>query len=184
VHARSRALRRRFAAAAAALALAAGAAAQTTPAGGGLDTAADYIVRFVQYVRWPVEEGLTAWQVCIASPGAAGVEGYAGRSARGKPFAVRPVTARDPLADCQVLDLTTASAAERPLLLERARWLPVLAVGEGESFCSSGGTVCLRARDEGGGFEVNLSAAQAARLAVNAQLLMLGRKRHVAGGAR
>jgi hypothetical protein len=41
--------------------------------------------------------------------------------------------------------------------------------------------VCLRPSSEGGGFEINLSAAQASRLNVNAQLLMLGRKRQIAG---
>jgi hypothetical protein len=163
-----------------ALATAGGASAQA-PASGGLG-AADYVVGFVQYVRWPAEEQVKSWQVCVAAPLGDKADRYAGRSARGKAFEVRAVGPRDGLAECHVLDLSDASAAEAKALLERARPLAVLTVGEGERFCTAGGVACLRGRDGGGGFEINLSAAQQARLSVNAQLLMLGRKRQVGGG--
>jgi hypothetical protein len=164
-----------------ALAAAGGADAQT-PTTGGLDNAAGYVVGFVQYVRWPAEDAVKSWQVCVAAPLADKHDAYAGRTARGKPFEVRAVGPRDGLADCHVLDLSDASAADAKALLERARRLAVLTVGEGERFCTAGGVACLRSRDGGGGFEINLSAAQQARLSVNAQLLMLGRKRNLGGG--
>jgi hypothetical protein len=169
---------------AAALALASsGAAAQApSPAASGLGTAGDYIAGFVQYVRWPAEDDVKTWQVCVAPPLADKAAAYAGRIARGKPFEVRAVGPRDGLADCHVLDLTDAPAADGKALLERARRLAILTVGEGERFCTAGGVACLRQRDGSGGFEINLSAAQQARLSVNAQLLMLGRKRQLAGG--
>jgi len=163
---------------AAALAFAADAQA---PSPGGLGSAGNYVLGFVQYVRWPAEDEIKRWQVCVAGPLADKADAYAGRSARGKPFEVRTVSARDALADCHVLDLSDASAADAKALLERARPLAILTVGEGERFCTAGGVACLRRRD-GGGFEINLSAAQQARLNVNAQLLMLGRKRPFAGG--
>jgi hypothetical protein len=163
-----------------ALALASGSLAQA-PSSGGLGTAADYIVGFVQYVRWPAEESLASWQVCVAAPLADKAAAYAGRTARGKPFAVRAIAAGDTLVDCHVVELMDASEADARRLLERARHLPVLTVGDGERFCSAGGIACLRLREGAGGFEINLSAVQQARLVVNAQLLMLGRKRHVAG---
>lgn len=159
----------------------AGTAGGQAPSTGGLGTAGDYIVGFVQYVRWPAEDDIKSWQVCIAAPLADKADAYAGRTARGKPFEVRAVAARDAVADCHVLDLSDASTADAKALLERARRLAILTVGEGERFCTAGGVACLRRRD-GGGFEINLSAAQQARLNVNAQLLMLGRKRQLAGG--
>jgi hypothetical protein len=169
--------------AAAAFALASGALAQAPSApGGGLGTAADYIVGFVHYVRWPAEEDVKRWQVCVASPLAEKAGAYDGRTARGKPFAVRVAAAADALADCHVLDLTDAPVADAKRLLERARPLAILTVGEGERFCTAGGVACLRLRDGSGGFEINLSAVQQAHLSVNAQLLMLGRKRQMAGG--
>jgi len=171
-----------FAAAALAMSLAGAARAQApSPPAGGLGSAGDYVVGFVQYVRWPAEDDIKSWQVCIATPLADKADAYAGRTARGKPFEVRAVGTRDAIADCHVLDLSDASPADVKALLERARRLAILTVGEGERFCSAGGVACLRRRD-GGGFEINLSAAQQARLNVNAQLLMLGRKRELAGG--
>jgi len=172
-----------FAAAALAMSLAGAAPAQApSPPPGGLGSVGDYVVGFVQYVRWPAEDDIRSWQVCIAAPLAdKAADAYAGRSARGKPFEVRAVGARDAIADCHVLDLSDASPADVKALLERARPLAILTVGEGERFCTAGGVACLRRRD-GGGFEINLSAAQQARLNVNAQLLMLGRKRQLAGG--
>jgi hypothetical protein len=160
---------------------AAGGARAQTPVSGGLG-AADYVVGFVQYVRWPADEHAKSWQVCVAAPLGEKADRYAGRSARGKPFEVRAVGPRDGLADCHVLDLSDASASDARVLLERARRLAVLTVGEGERFCTAGGVACLRERDGGGGFEINLSAAQQAGLNVNAQLLMLGRKRQLGGG--
>ena len=156
-----------------------GARAQA-PAGSGLGTVGDYIVGFAQYVRWPAEDEASSWKVCVAAPLGDKADAYAGRTVRGKPFAVRAVGGRDPLDGCHVLDLSDASPADAKPLLERARRLAVLTVGEGERFCTAGGVACLR-RQDGGGFEINLSAAQQARLSINAQLLMLGRKRQLAG---
>ena len=153
------------------------------PSGGGLASAGDYVVRFVQYVRWPADEGISAWQVCIATGSPAKASAYAERTSRGRPFATRAVSASDPLADCQILDLTDTPPTEAKTLLQRARPLAILTVGDGEGFCSAGGIACLRKQPEAGGFEINLSAVQQARLAVNPQLLMLGRRRVAAGGA-
>jgi hypothetical protein len=165
------------------LVLAGSAAAQGVPAASdGFGTSADYIARFVQYVRWPGDDAIDAWRICIAAAAGDAPASYAGHSARGKSFAARRVATTESIADCHVLDLTTTPPAEAKVLLGRTRQLPILTVGIGETFCSAGGTVCLRPSGEGGGFEINLSAAQQSRLSINAQLLMLGRKRHVAGG--
>ena len=148
------------------------------PAG---DAGADaYLLGFIQYVRWPAEESITAWQVCV--PGAReGLRLWRG-SARGKSVSVRTVATGDSLAGCHILDFTVAPVAGAKALLAQARKHPILTVGEGSAFCTAGGVVCLRGGDGTSGFEINLSAAQEAGLSVNAQLLMLGRKRQTAGG--
>ena len=142
-----------------------------------------YLLGFIQYVRWPAEESIAAWQVCTpTAPGKA--VPYAGEAARGKPVAVRTVAAGDTLAGCQILDLTAAPAASAKALLAQARKQPILTVGESSAFCTAGGVVCLRGGDGASGFEINLSAIQEAGLSVNAQLLMLGRKRQTAGSGQ
>ena len=161
------------------VACATGARAQDAAADGA--GAGAYLVGFIQYVRWPAEESIAAWQVCTpTAPGKAAPYGVG--PARGKPVAVRTVAAGDTLAGCQILDLTVAPAASAKALLAQARKLPILTVGESSAFCTAGGVVCLRGGDAASGFEINLSAVQQAGLSVNAQLLMLGRKRQTARG--
>jgi hypothetical protein len=124
------------------------------PDGDGADA---YLLGFIQYVRWPAEESIAAWQVC--RPGAAGK------------------SAGDSLDGCQILDLTRAPAASARAMLALARKQPILTVGEDAAFCTAGGVVCLRPPEGANGFEINLSAVQEAGLRVNAQLLSMGRKR-------
>jgi len=140
-----------------------------------------YLLGFIQYVRWPAEESIPAWEVCVpAAPGK--TPAYGGRSARGKPVSARSVAAGDSLEGCQILDLTDAPAARVKALLAQARKQPILTVGEDSAFCTAGGIVCFRSGDSASGFEINLSAAQEAGLRINAQLLNLGRKRQTARG--
>jgi hypothetical protein len=143
---------------------------------------ASYLPGFIQYVRWPTEESLGAWQVCAPAEPKGRTAAYDTRPARGKPVTVRPLAAGESPAGCQILDLTDASAASVKALLAQARRQPILTVGDDAAFCTAGGAVCLRPGDETAGFEINLTAVQEAGLRVNAQLLNLGRKRQPARG--
>lgn len=174
---------RSFIAALCLAAAAAGAAlAADSPARAPSPTLAnDRLVGFIQYIRWPGEGELRRWEVCVA-PGAAVPEGDP-PIARGRPVVMRALAAGDALERCQILDFSGLTPAQTRTMLERARRVPVVTVGDGEAFCTAGGVICTRAASAGGGFEVNLSALQDAGLAANAQLLMLGRRRQTAGTA-
>jgi hypothetical protein len=143
---------------------------------------ADRIVGLIQYVRWPGEPDLARWDVCVAAGGVAPA-GSDLPPARGRPIAVRVLSAGESPERCQILDATGVPPGGVRALLERTRRMPVVTIGEGESFCTAGGIICLRPAGSGGGFEVNLSALQEAGLNANAQLLMLGRRRQAPGGA-
>lgn len=159
------------------------AALMRTTVATGLSTPQDYISRFVLYVRWPDDAAIKAWQVCVAAPATDGDARYAGVSARDRPFSVRHVTATDAIADCQILDLSGTDAVQATRFLKIAQPLHgILTVGDGKSFCSAGGQICLLPREPQGGFEVNLSAVKSSGLAINAQLLMLARQHSTEGG--
>ncbi|HEX7914998.1 YfiR family protein [Rudaea sp.] len=153
----------------------------------GLSNSAEYIAGFVRYVHWQGEEQLHAWNICIVGNLPAEQDrAYAGRIVRGKPFSVRRIDAEATLADCQVLDLTAVDAATTDKVLARARRLPILAVGSGSGFCSSGGQICLHldgaAAADRQKFEVNVSAMKEAALGVSARLLTLGSSRTASKG--
>jgi hypothetical protein len=163
---------------AAAAASAAVLAADAPPRPAGLT--GDRVAGFIQYVRWPGEGEVRRWEVCVTSRDHAVLDADL-PPARGRPIAVRTLAAGDGLERCHVADLSGLAPASARALLERARRLPVVTIGEGESFCSAGGVICTRSPGAGGGFEVNLTALQEAGLNANAQLLMLGRRRQTAG---
>lgn len=165
---------------AAAAASAAVLAADAPPRPHGLT--GDRVAGFIQYVRWPGEEHVRRWEVCVTSRDHAGMDAE-WPTARGRPIAVRALAAGEGLERCHIADLSGLAPASVRTLLEGARRLPVVTIGEGESFCSAGGVICTRSPGAGGGFEVNLSALQEAGLNANAQLLMLGRRRQTAGAA-
>jgi hypothetical protein len=164
-----------IAAAAACLPLAAHAQARAD----GLNSSAEYIAAFVRYVHWQGEEKLAAWNVCIVGALPEAQDGfYADRLVRGKPFSVRRLDSDAVLTECQVIDLTAADVQTAAKVLERTRHLPILAVGSGSAFCSSGGQICLHLGGavpaERQKFEVNISAMQTATLGVSSRLLTLG----------
>lgn len=148
----------------------------------GLNSSAEYIAAFVRYVHWQDEERLPAWNICIVGAVPAAQDGfYSDRLVRGKPFSVHRIQDDAALSDCQVIDLTAADAQTVARTLERSRHLPILAVGSGSGFCSSGGQICLHLGDAAPGerqkFEVNISAMKTAMLGVSARLLTLGSAR-------
>lgn len=154
----------------------------------GLRNSSEYIASFVRYVRWQGEERFAAWNVCIVGSVPAEHDGaYADHQVRGKPFAIRRIDEDAPLTGCQVLDLTASDAATASRLLARARHQPILAVGSGAAFCSSGGQICLHLDSKNPAdqqkFEVNISAMREATLGVSARLLTLGSARTAARGS-
>lgn len=142
----------------------------------GLQSPQDYISGFVLYVHWPDDATIASWQVCVGSAAAQADAHYASLVVRDRPFTVRHVGAADALAGCHVLDLTGSDAAVTAALLKTAQaQRGLLTVGNGKSFCSSGGLICLRMNDPQGGFEINLSGVRNAGFSINAKLLMLAR---------
>ena len=144
-------------------------------------TPQEYISGFVLYVRWPDDEQIKAWQICVASTADAGDAHYDTLRVRERPFAVRHVKVGDALEGCQILDLTASEPAAAVALLKATQTRrSLLTVGNGRDFCSAGGMICLLSEQPRGGFEVNLSAIRGAGFSINARLLMMARQSETA----
>lgn len=147
-------------------------------------TPQEYIAGFVLYVRWPGDETVKSWQVCVATPADAGDAHYTGLRVRERPFEIRHVKPGDALGSCQILDLTATDPATTAALLKNTQGRNgLLTVGSGRDFCSAGGQICLHMGEARGGFEVNLSAVKNAGFLINAKLLMMARQADASGGA-
>lgn len=136
----------------------------------------DYIVRFVQYVRWPADDATTPWNVCVTRNSDRYVDALKGASVHGRSFRVTEVHDASAISGCHVLDLTELTIAQAQAYLSAATTSHVFTMGLGSDFCSAGGIVCLELGQKESTFGINLSAVKRSGLEVNAQLLKLGKR--------
>jgi hypothetical protein len=142
-----------------------------------------YIVRFTQYVHWPLESDFPHWSICVPKALGVSTRDYAGQTTRSKSFAVREVADPTQLSGCHILDLTLLDVQAARRFIEQAQGQPILTVGNGNAFCSVGGIICLEGKSSHLSFEINLSATRRAGLFINARLLSLGKESMAASGS-
>ena len=148
---------------------------------------AGFLYQLAQYADWPPDSfssGKTPLRFCVL--GQDDLVEILESTVRGKTIQGRPIViarAKDmtQVAECHLAFL----GLNRPKQLQEtfARWSypPVLLVGEAEEFARSGGMVNLSLSGGKVTFEVNLAAAERARLEFRSQLLRFAR---IAGGKR
>ena len=139
---------------------------------------AAFVSKFPQFTEWPEAtlEGLQRIELCVARPNPFGTslrELTAGERLGARPLVVREVDSPQDLDACQLLFVANQSPRERKSLLDRARTLPILTVGDAATFIDEGGIVALRMVNGRVRFDVNVEAANQAGLRLSSQLLQL-----------
>ena len=138
---------------------------------------AAFLYRFAEFVEWPPE----AWtdrdhvEICALAPAPfahALREMIGSERLRGRAVAIREIDAGDPIETCHLLFASGGPNLWRPAL-RRVANLPVLTVGDGDTFLDDGGVIQLRTLDHRVRFEISMSAAQHSRLRLSSQLLRL-----------
>jgi hypothetical protein len=139
---------------------------------------AAFVSKFPQFTEWPEEtlNGLQRIELCVARPNPFGTslrELIAGERLGTRPLVVREIDSPQELDACQLLFVANQSPRERRGLLDRARTLPILTVGDAATFIDEGGIVALRMVNGRVRFDVNVEAANQAGLRLSSQLLQL-----------
>lgn len=98
---------------------------------------------------------------------------FAGRKLLGRPLVVQTVADVSKLPDCQVLFVPSARAESLPQVLKAVAGKPILLCGDGPGFAQRGVMVNMVERENSIRIEVNLKAAEAADLAISAEVLKL-----------
>ncbi len=80
---------------------------------------------------------------------------------------------------CQILFLGKAQSKRIPMLVTNLHNAPVLTVGETAGFLDAGGMIDFLLEEDKVRFDINLNAAESARLKIGARLLILAQ--HVVG---
>lgn len=140
-----------------------------------------YLFNFAKFVEWPADSlpsAASPLNFCTLgrSIAADGLDAFVrGRSVNGHAIVVRHLHEPEELKDCHILFLSGSAEKQQKKVLQEAKGLPVLLVSDSPGFARSGGAVEFVLESGKLAFEINLGAADAARIKINSKLLALGR---------
>jgi hypothetical protein len=139
------------------------------------------ICNFVQFVDWPREAFASD-----SAPLVIGVVGAnpfgnvleqltAGKTLAGHPVAVRYFSDSADVHECHVLFVPASEESSLSQILKRVDHLPILSIGETDSFPWHGGIIRFYAEDNKVRFEISPDAADQAHLRISSKLMKLAR---------
>ena len=141
---------------------------------GEYDVKAAFLYTFAKFVEWPPEaaEGPISIGLIGRDPFGGRLEDTVrGKWANGRQFVVVHLRSDGPAHRCQMVFISASERGSIPELLQSVRYSPVLTVGDSPGFCAQGGVIGLKTVNGRVRFEVNLEAAERARLKIGSSLL-------------
>ena len=143
---------------------------------------AAFLFHFAQLVDWPAES-LTGTDnsLSLCTLGEDPFQGALETTVAGKAIGNRIIRVRhlwkpQDLQDCQIAFLGKAQSKRIPMLVADLHNAPVLTVGETSGFLEAGGMICFLLEENKVRFEINLNAADSARLKIGSRLLILAER--------
>ncbi len=146
---------------------------------------AAFIFHFAQLVDWPADAQTGADKslfLCTlgADPFHGVLEGtVAGKAIGNRVVRIRHLGEPEDMQACQILFFGKAESKRIPMLVTDLHNAPVLTVGETAGFLDAGGMIDFLLEENKVRFDINLDAAESARLKIGSRLLILAE--HVVG---
>jgi hypothetical protein len=140
---------------------------------------AAFIFHFAQLVDWPLDTPIdTESSLFLCTLGKDPFQGALESSVAGKVIGnrvmrIRHLAEAQDLQSCQILFIDKGQSRRIPALVAALHNAPVLTVGETDGFVGVGGMIGFLLQDNRVRFEINLAAAESARLKIGSRLLML-----------
>lgn len=159
--------------------LAAGFGQSGTP--GEYQVKAAFLYHFAQYVEWPAgtfRDAASPLTYCVLGedPFQGALEGsLSGKSVGTHPVQIQRFNQATEARVCQVVFVRAASKKSVAEALANLKGPPVLTVGDSEHFAEEGGMIGFFLEDNKVRFEINLGAAEQAKLKISARLLALAK---------
>lgn len=156
------------------------ASTQTNPTG-EYQVKAAFLFHFAQFVDWPEGTFKDAGSpLTYCTIGEDPFHGALDASLNGKTIEARAVRVQhikqaQQIQGCQVLFIGAAENRLIPEVLTALKGTPVLTVGEAEHFARNGGVIGFLQEENKIRFEINLEAAEHAKLKVSSRLLALAK---------
>jgi YfiR/HmsC-like len=140
---------------------------------------AAFIFHFAQLVDWPPDTPIdTENSLFLCTLGEDPFQGALESSVAGKLIGnrvmrIRHLAEAQDLQSCQILFIGKGQSRRIPALVTDLHHAPVLTVGETAGFVGVGGMIGFLLQENRVRFEINLAAAESARLKIGSRLLML-----------
>ncbi|MGB7283048.1 MAG: YfiR family protein [Candidatus Acidiferrum sp.] len=154
--------------------------AQTNPSS-EYQVKAAFLFHFAQFVDWPPQafkapDSPLSYCTIGEDPFHGGLDtALDGKMFGMRPFRVQHLQQAEEIQGCQVLFIGTTEKKSIAAVLANLKGAPVLTVGESEHFAQQGGMIGFCLEDNKVRFEINLSAAENAKLRIGARLLALAK---------
>jgi len=178
-----------FAAGVIALAPAAAANAQSAVAPGA-DTAPpakisrEYLIKaailynFAKFAEWPAaafSSDSAPLRICVIGndPFGPALDSLDGKTVRNRPLVTGSIASVEEAAACHILFVSASEKDRLEAILDTLGALPILTVADMSQFTTSGGIVALKKAEDRSRLEINVGAADKARLKLSSKLLRL-----------
>ena len=137
-----------------------------------------FIYNFSRFVEWPDDtfaNGTSSFTVCVLgnNPLSGALDTIKGKAVKDKKIAIKRLTNASNMDGCQVLFISSEEKEHLTQILESARKLRVLTIGEMSQFNRAGGIVALAMRKNRIRFSVNLEAAEETGMKISSRVLSL-----------
>ena len=140
---------------------------------------AAFLYQFLNFVEWPTTAPGIADGMIIGVLGetalTSALQPVAARPFRGRPLVIRPLRGPRDLAAVHVLFIAGSEKERLPGILRTTRGASILTIGEVDGFTRLGGVINFVIVDGKVAFEINVRAAEEARLRISSKLLRLAR---------
>jgi len=153
--------------------------AQQPAASSECEAKAGFLLNFLKYVEWPptTESDTNApLQICLIGKDRFGTSLSSlmkSKTIDGRTVVLEHCDGECAWRQCRLLFISGRENRKVEETLAAVKGLPVLTVGETEEFLEEGGMISLVMRDKAVRLEINLAAAEAAKLKISSRLLAL-----------
>jgi hypothetical protein len=151
-------------------------------AGGAVDeyaVKAAFLLNFAKFVEWPADAFKSAEDpvaICVLGQnpfGSALDDVIRDKTVANRRFAVREVSSAQQAGKCHIVFISASERKRFRSFLDELKGRPILTVGESEEFTPSGGIISLRLIDSRVRIEIDVGAAERAKLRISSKLLSL-----------
>ena len=142
---------------------------------------AAFILNFASLIEWPAEsfdsseDPIVICHVGGSQAKSAFDTAYSGRMVERRPIEIRHLSRAGRVSDCHILIITAERGKQAREFIAAAAGKSILTIGETENFARDGGVIGFYKDGPIIRFEVNLRAAESAKLRISSRLLQLAR---------